>query len=547
MRIAMEMATAEAGATNMNDDNNNDDNNNNTGGTTANENNNAKPAPSSQQQQKENSNMKKNTKDNKNNRNDNKKIKNSRSNNKKGRKSEKQIDEEYEAAYIPPSFLNLTHFLSHIPKSGAEYAHGELVRLLVSTIPLPNNLTINKVRMVQSEYNKAMILSDNNNNNSNNNKEEPLFFSQNLTQDAYMPPVICNMGNGSAKRFKPYYLNMANNLKFRCSMWMSEQHWTYHAQNVYTIVREPASHLLSQYFHCTESMNHAHKKTRKNEKAEAKTTGNDTFMNRQDLMPSLDVWLDAYANLTDRIPLFHTRPHNFNRHWYEGKKLNRLYACYNPVDSESAFVKFPPAGDGKDGFGVALPEDYTYPYPYNSSNNDNDDNDDANRRDEATKILDKTLFEDLKRRYNVIGDTARMTKTVCAIFVDYTQGKHIPKPCDCTNIKNTITDINNSTNSSGTLFEVPNLYVGPNMKGRHFYSSSMVSIGYDIDKHSHGVKNHGSSFLKNLTLHQKGQITKLRKMDSILYNISRAVFDEQVRDMEANYDFKLCDQWNRPS
>ena len=63
-------------------------------------------------------------------------------------------------------------------------------------------------------------------------------------------------------------------------------------------------------------------------------------------------------------------------------------------------------------------------------------------------------------------------------------------------------------------------------------------------KHAHGVKNHGSTFLQKLTLHQEEQIAKLRTLDFVLYNISRAVFDEQVRDMEANYNFKLCDQWN---
>merc|ERR1711935_830033 len=76
-----------------------------------------------------------------------------------------------------------------------------------------------------------------------------------------------------------------------------------------------------------------------------------------------------------------------------------------------------------------------------------------------------------------------------------------------------------------------------------------LEIGYTKEKHSHGVKNHGSQFVKEgLTAHQKDQITKyLRPMDSVMYNVSRAVFDSQVADLEEAHGIVICDDWNRDS
>jgi len=189
---------------------------------------------------------------------------------------------------------------------------------------------------------------------------------------------------------------------------------------------------------------------------------------------------------------------------------------------------------------LVLPKDYTYPYfdgtDWNGQRPEHDD------RDEASKQLDRQLFDDLKKRFRVIGDTAQMTKTICAIFIDYSEGKHIPALCDCSQT------VDGNTTSNDKFFQIRNLYFKPDSQLVFRGLSRNITIGYDAEKHSHGVKHHGSSFAKtNLTSVQKNVIEKfLRKRDLILYNVSRAVFAEQVREMEVSYGIKLCDQWNRP-
>ena len=103
------------------------------------------------------------------------------------------------------------------------------------------------------------------------------------------------------------------------------------------------------------------------------------------------------------------------------------YQCYDPINSQSRYTKFPPTN-------IIIPNNYTYEYYDNNGNgngNDNDnynytenDNDNENGNDENknnrnnnNSILDQTLFNDLKKKYNIIGDTSRMTKTVSAMLV----------------------------------------------------------------------------------------------------------------------------------
>ena len=84
-------------------------------------------------------------------------------------------------------------------------------------------------------------------------------------------------------------------------------------------------------------------------------------------------------------------------------------------------------------------------------------------------------------------------------------------------------------------------------KGMPRLVSPTVTIGYDEKKYTHGVENHGSSYIQNktglFTHHQKQQIIQLRQVDNILYNISRHVFDTQIIEMEKKYKIKICNDW----
>ena len=57
----------------------------------------------------------------------------------------------------------------------------------------------------------------------------------------------CNMGIGRVSQFSGHYKDVV------CTLFMSELPHTTQFQHTYTIVRDPREHVLSQYFHCTES------------------------------------------------------------------------------------------------------------------------------------------------------------------------------------------------------------------------------------------------------------------------------------------------------
>jgi hypothetical protein len=201
---------------------------------------------------------------------------------------------------------------------------------------------------------------------------------------------------------------------------------------------------------------------------------------RAHLMPSLDDWLDAWVDAIGN----HTKV-----------KENERFLCYNPTNHQSKFVQFDPDKPGKGK-------------------------------------------EDLKSRYNVIGDTAQMDKSVCMIFIRYTGW--VPKECDCSKANNTL-----SIKSNLTADNVPQASSRRNLRELGEYSTTSrrrrLSLDYDSSKHSHGVKNHGDTF--KTTQRQNQAIAKLRDVDNLLYEATREVFQEQVHEVEEEYQIKVCDQF----
>ena len=430
----------------------------------------------------------------------------------KRKRKRKTTKSAYRTHAVP---FKVTHFLSHIPKTGVEYAAQELGRFVFATMPLPGNKSIFSIEAAQKRYNQTLQ------NHPDYNQTDPewLFFNKNSRDhdhgnpdsDAYSPYIVCNHGKIRFRFMGPFFFGAKRNIKFRCNLAISEEIWTKDATNVYTIVRDPVSHVVSQYYHCVDSIGHRN----------------------THLMPPLNEWLDEYTELADTIPLEHRAP--YIETWRDNsaaKLLRKKFDCYNPIDSESTFVKFPVVVKDELGEPMVLPKDYRYPYPPGNEP----------PRDEKTRKLDQQLFDDLKNRFRVIGDTARMIKTICSIFIDMTDGKYIPSPCDCTHWDET----KKQQHSSTPTFEVPNLYqtdttrkqISPRWTVRPY-----LELGYDPQKHAHGVKTRGSDFVKNnLTDFQKTQITDhLRTLDVVLYNISRAVFDAQTSELEKTHGIKICD------
>ncbi len=410
---------------------------------------------------------------------------------------------------------NFTHFLSHIPKTGAEYAAQDLARLLFATVPLPGNKSLYSIIEAQSRYNHSLQKQ------SDYDSKDPewLYFNKNSRNhdhenpdsDAYAPLMICNHATVPFKYWSPFHFGRRNTIKFRCNMVVAELLHRGDVPNAYTIVREPVSHVVSQYFHCSDSTKHKSKH----------------------LMPPMEEWLDAYTNLTTLLPTGNRLPYG-NGLWgsvKEARKLRKKFNCYNPIDTESLFVRFP--AEDKNGERLVLPKDYVYPYPF----------DESLPRDEETRELDRQLFNDLKNRFRIIGDTSRMIKTVCSIFIDMTNGEYIPKPCDCTHWD----EVNKTQYSSTPTFHVPNLYQQDVTQGagsKLWIMHPYLQLGYNPQKHAHGVSVRGSEFVKKgLAPSQKTQITKkLRPLDLVLYNISRAVFDAQTAELESAYGIKICEE-----
>ncbi|OEU23513.1 hypothetical protein FRACYDRAFT_233683 [Fragilariopsis cylindrus CCMP1102] len=152
-------------------------------------------------------------------------------------------------------------------------------------------------------------------------------------------------------------------------------------------------------------------------------------------------------------------------------------------------------------------------------------------RDATTQSIDELLFNNLKSRFKLIGDVARMTKMVCAIFIDSYQGKHIPEACDCTYTANRTRE-----NSSST-FCVPNRNVFPTGVRPNGTPDCSVTLGYNSSTHGHGVKHHGSSYLKTLGRETLELLHRVRFRDMILFNVTRAVFEKQIDEMETQYKF----------
>ena len=401
-------------------------------------------------------------------------------------------DDDDDVIHNYQTVFRTTHFFSHIPKSGGTYAAQELKNLLHATVRLPNNQTAYTIQKAQERFNQSydgdfFLLMKN---------DDPLVVDLTGETDAYTPPGICNQQLKEYKDLTPYGTSTFNNgrltIRHKCALSFSERPWNGFAQNIYTIIRDPIPHIMSQYNHCAESPGH-------------KDTGEPDGRGVSDLnrlMPSRDEWLKAWKAIKESES-------TLNKEEMEAqiRSMDDRFRCYRPLDHESSYTHF---YDDK-----PLPEGYTYPYPYSEYND---------YRAKEFKQLDRILIDDLKRRFNVIGDLGQMVKSVCAIFIDLTEGKHIPPMCDCTSASR------NEGDGSGT-FRAPNLFLG----------DSDIQFGVKI---SHGVKHHGSS--ETIPSDQRAIISKLRQKDFVLYNISRTAFKEQVSEIEGKYNMNICDDWNHP-
>lgn len=129
--------------------------------------------------------------------------------------------------------------------------------------------------------------------------------------------VVCDHTTDSHLKYRQWsssIITPAHSYPIRnCKMHMSESiypsgmNWTH----VYTILRPPHEHVLSQYFHCKESR----------------------FHKRKELMPSLDGWLSSWVPMME-TKLSQEMKQLKNRHFHS------MFNCYNPINFQSYILQF---------------------------------------------------------------------------------------------------------------------------------------------------------------------------------------------------------------
>eukprot|EP00588_Corethron_pennatum_P008953 CAMPEP_0194276418 /NCGR_PEP_ID=MMETSP0169-20130528/9030_1 /TAXON_ID=218684 /ORGANISM="Corethron pennatum, Strain L29A3" /LENGTH=367 /DNA_ID=CAMNT_0039020145 /DNA_START=122 /DNA_END=1226 /DNA_ORIENTATION=- len=90
-------------------------------------------------------------------------------------------------------------------------------------------------------------------------------------------------------------------------------------EHVYTMVRPPREHILSQYIHCTETKGH---------RAGVK------------MMPSLDKWLEDWVGVMKKIPNFVNDEGQYKKTTVE--MMKKKYNCFEPVERMSIHLRINP-------------------------------------------------------------------------------------------------------------------------------------------------------------------------------------------------------------
>eukprot|EP00546_Thalassionema_frauenfeldii_P001557 CAMPEP_0178936228 /NCGR_PEP_ID=MMETSP0786-20121207/25053_1 /TAXON_ID=186022 /ORGANISM="Thalassionema frauenfeldii, Strain CCMP 1798" /LENGTH=351 /DNA_ID=CAMNT_0020614601 /DNA_START=113 /DNA_END=1168 /DNA_ORIENTATION=- len=164
--------------------------------------------------------------------------------------------------------------------------------------------------------------------------------------------AACNLGSAH------FFTRKATTKGKHCVMWMSERHY-YKIRNhdkdafVYTIVRNPKHHVLSQFFHCQESKDHEKRRS---------AIENVT----------LDQWLLSHARAGVNVR--------------RRARLKKRFQCYDPFNLQWSYV------ESKD-----VTSNVTTFLTGNQSRSE--------------------IKQDLKDRYTVIGDQSQMGESICVIFI----------------------------------------------------------------------------------------------------------------------------------
>ncbi len=184
------------------------------------------------------------------------------------RRKETKEEQEVEQEHKEPRIFN---YIIHIPKTGGTYFRSR---------------SINLIRQTPELWDKK-------------DPEERVQICDQYLQD--------NQIAGFPKGFYEYsHRRFCNNVK--CAAWSIEGDYSARADHTFTTLRDPHSHVLSQYFHCKESYDHRY---------------------GHDAIGTLDEWLEYWSNALNESGY-----DPFEQ--YIGSSLRgHVFKCYIPVNMQA--------------------------------------------------------------------------------------------------------------------------------------------------------------------------------------------------------------------
>lgn len=259
-----------------------------------------------------------------------------------------------------PKFSQFEHFLVHTPKSGGSYAFDMLIELL------QENPSFQRL----PEENQFMVC------------DGRTRFTKDF--EKYFPLT----GQVKSRRTSSSTFSLRRHRKYNvpCTLWMAEQPHTTMAKHNYIILRDPRSHILSQYFHCKESINH---------------------YDRWKYMPSLTEWLHAWTQAIHNETL--------------AQQYTKEFRCFDPRNMQTRFAGW--KKDDHDPQEESLVETLLSL----SSSSQNHLIEELQKKNEENRITHA-----LKSQFVVVGDNHRMWESICTIFIRYTSW--VPSECDCSSV-----------------------------------------------------------------------------------------------------------------
>jgi len=255
-----------------------------------------------------------------------------------------------------PRFSQFEHFLVHTPKCGGSFAFDMLAELVQSS-PEYRALAVEDRFMVCDGRTRPTAHFE---------KYYPLTAAPSSSSSFW--------GSWSRSASPP-----------PCTLWMAEQPYTTRARHNYIVLRDPRSHILAQYFHCKESINH---------------------YDRRKYMPSLTEWLQAWVTAMGNETLADLYTDQFR--------------CFDPRNMQTRFAAGLNESSRSRMGGLLL-----------SSSSSSLLSSIAAATTTTTAIEEVTHA--LESQFVVVGDNHRMWESICAIFIRYTSW--VPPDCDCSWLK----------------------------------------------------------------------------------------------------------------